>query len=81
MKTRQQHNLEICEKLTQFFSDPNHIDLRFFQALSAMDLFTQQYDEDRNVTGIEDPFHKESSKTNKDIINFLNRYETILKHK
>lgn len=79
--TRQEHNLEICQKLTEFFSNPNHKDLRFFQALSAMDLFTQQYDDRINVTGIDDPFYVESSKTNQDITNFLNRYETILKHK
>jgi hypothetical protein len=73
MKTRQQHNLEICEKLTQFFSDPNHKDIRFFQALTAMDLFAQEYDDQMNVTGIEDPFHKESSTTNKQIDKFLNK--------
>jgi hypothetical protein len=78
MKTRQDHNLEICQKLTEFFSNPNHKDIRFFQALSAMDLFKIQYDDKLNTTGIEDPFYIESSKTNQDITNFTTRYQTIL---
>ena len=73
MKTRQQHNLEICEKLTQFFADPNHKDIRFFQALCNMDLLIQQYDKDLMHIGVEDPFHKESSTTNKQIDKFLKK--------
>lgn len=73
MKTRQEHNLEICEKLTQFFADPKHKDIRFFQALCNMDLLVQQYDDRMNVSGVEDPFHKESSTTNKQIDKFLNK--------
>jgi len=72
--TRQEHNLEICQKLTEFFRNPNHKDLRFFQALAAMD--TIDYTTETGF--VVDPFNKESSKTNQDITNFLTRYETIL---
>lgn len=75
--TRQEHNLEICQKLTEFFSNPNHKDLRFFQALAAMETI----DYTTEIGLVVDPFNKESSKTNQDITNFLNRYENILKHK
>ena len=73
MKTRQQHNLEICEKLTQFFSNPECKDLRFFQGLAAMDIF----DYSTETGFVVDPFNIESSKTNKDITNFLTRYDNI----
>lgn len=76
--TRQEHNLEICQKLTEFFSKPNHAGLRFLQALSAMDVF--DYTPETNEFVV-DPFNTESSKTNQDITNFLTRYETILNHK
>lgn len=79
MKSRQENNLEICQKLTEFFSDPNHSDVRFFQALSSMNLYKNQYDEELNIIGIEDPFYIESSKTNQEITNFLTRYKDILK--
>ena len=72
--TRQEHNLEICQKLTKFFSDPNLKDLRFFQGLAAMD--TLDYTAETGF--VVDPFNKESSTTNKDITNFLNRYENII---
>jgi hypothetical protein len=72
--TRQEHNLEICQKLTEFFSNPNHKDLRFLQGLVAMDIF----DYTTETGFIVDPFNKESSKTNQDITNFLTRYKTIL---
>jgi len=74
MKTRQDHNLEICEKLTEFFSNPNHKDVRFLQALAAMDIF----DYSTETGFIVDPFNTESSKTNQDITNFTTRYQIIL---
>ena len=73
MKTRQEHNLEICQKLTEFFSDPNHKDIRFFQALNAMDMFTNRVDDFGVVHGINDPFHTESKTTNDTIDKFLNK--------
>jgi hypothetical protein len=72
--TRQEHNLEICQKLTAFFSNPNHKDLRFLQGLAAMDVF----DYSTETGFVVDPFNTESSKTNQDITNFLTRYKTIL---
>lgn len=60
---RQETNLEICKKLTKFFSDPKNKDIRFFQALSNMGLLEQQYDDRLNVTGVNDPFYQESAKT------------------
>ena len=71
MKTRQQHNLEICEKLTQFFSDPNCKDLRFFQGLAILDILDYTTDQGFLI----DPFNKESKITN-DTINineFINK--------
>jgi hypothetical protein len=61
--TRQEANLEIVKKLEEFFSKPEHKDVRFFQGLTSMNLFVQQYDDRLNVTGIEDPFFQESVKT------------------
>jgi len=66
--TRQEANLEIVKKLEEFFSKPEHKDVRFFQGLTSMNLFVQQYDDRLNVTGIEDPFHQES-RTTLEIIN------------
>ena len=71
--TRQEHNLEICQKLTEFFSNPNHKDLRFLQGLAAMEVFDYSTD-----TGfVVDPFNTESSKTDQAITNFLARYDNI----
>jgi hypothetical protein len=73
MKTRKEHNLEICQKLTEFFSNPNHKDLRFLQGLAAMEIFDYSTD-----TGfVVDPFNTESSKTDQAITNFLARYDNI----
>lgn len=66
--TRQEANLEIVKKLEEFFSKPEHKDVRFFQALSNMGLFTQQVDDRLNVTGIDDPFWQES-RTTVEIVN------------
>jgi len=71
--TRQEHNLEICQKLTEFFADPNNKDIRFFQALTAMGMFNPQIDNRYNVSGVDDPFHVESSVTNEKINIFLNK--------
>lgn len=61
--TRQESNLEICKKLTDFFSRPENHDIRFFQGLTNLGLFYQQFDDRMNVTGIDDPFCQESTKT------------------
>ena len=60
---RQEANLEICQKLTEFFSRPENADIRFFQALTIMGLLETQIDEHKNVNGVKDPFHQESAKT------------------
>ena len=75
MESRQTHNLEICESLTKFFSDPNHKDLRFFQALAIMDTLDyaaiDNLDNNTIESYIKDPFNTESSITNKKIKNFI----------
>jgi len=53
----QKTNLEICQKLTEFFSDPKTKDLRFFQGLTSLDLFNPIYDDRLNVVGVDDPFY------------------------
>ena len=55
--SNQKTNLEICQKLTEFFSNPENKDLRFFQALSNFDMFKQNYDDRLNVVGVDDPFY------------------------
>ena len=69
MKTRQEHNLEICKKLTEFFSNPECKDLRFFQGLAILDIL--DYDIDRGF--FIDPFNKESKTTNDTIDKFLKK--------
>lgn len=66
MKSRQEHNLEICKKLTQFFTDEKNKDLRFFQSLIIMDVL--KYNKESNLL---DPFNMESSDVNKIITDFL----------
>jgi len=61
--TRQEANMQIIVELTNFFSKPENRDVRFFQGLTVMGLFNQQIDDRMNVTGIDDPFHQESTKT------------------
>jgi hypothetical protein len=69
MATRQEYNLEICDMLTEFFSQPEHADLRFFQALSIMDTFDYN-----TIQGcVLDPFSKESKETNNKIYKFLKK--------
>jgi hypothetical protein len=69
MKTRQEHNLEICQKLIEFFSNPECKDLRFFQGLAVLDIL----DYTTETGFVIDPFNKESSTTNKQIDKFLNK--------
>jgi hypothetical protein len=59
---RKESNLEIIEALKEYFSSPENQDIRFFQGLSNLDLFKQQFDDRLNCTGIEDPYHYESEK-------------------
>lgn len=67
--TRQEHNLEICEKLTQFFANNEHADIRFFQGLAILDIL--DYTSDHGF--LFDPFNKESKITNDTITKFLNK--------
>ncbi len=71
--TRQQYNLEICEMLTEFFSNPENKDVRFFQALSIMDTLTNKVDDFGVIHGVNDPFNVESKQTNDQIYKFLNK--------
>jgi hypothetical protein len=68
--TRQEANMQIIAELTEFFSKPEHKNVRFFQGLTEMGLFKQQIDDRMNVTGIDDPFHQESTKTLNHITEF-----------
>ena len=67
--SRQQYNLEICEMLTEFFSKPENADVRFFQALAAME--TIDYNSTQGT--VIDPFNIESKSTNDKIYKFLNK--------
>ncbi len=67
--SRQQYNLEICEMLTEFFSKPENKDVRFFQALAAMD--TIDYNSTQGT--VIDPFNTESKCTNDKIYQFINK--------
>ena len=67
--SRQQYNLEICEMLTEFFSKPENKDVRFFQALAAMD--TIDYNTTQGL--VIDPFNTESKSTNDKIYQFINK--------
>jgi 8-oxo-dGTP diphosphatase len=69
MKSRQEHNLEICEKLKEFFADDKHKNIRFFQALALMDAI--KYD-----THVLDPFNTESSTTNQTITKYMDNSVT-----
>ena len=60
---RREANLEILEKLKDYFSSPGMEGIRFFQGLSNLGLFNQQFDDRLNCTGIDDPFYEESNKT------------------
>jgi hypothetical protein len=69
MKTRQEHNLEICQKLMEFFSNPECKDLRFFQGLAVLDIL----DYTTETGFVIDPFNKESKTTNDTIDKFFNK--------
>jgi hypothetical protein len=59
---REKSNLEIIEILKEYFSSPENQDIRFFQGLSNLNIFKQQFDDRLNCTGIEDPYYYESEK-------------------
>jgi hypothetical protein len=60
-------NLEICQKLTEYFSRPENKEIRFFQGLTNMGLFKQQFDDRLNCTGIDDPYYMSNEKVLKHI--------------
>lgn len=60
--SRQAANIQICNKLRQFFEEEDHKDLRFFQGLFALSLLKQNTD-----STIQDPFNEESYTTIKNI--------------
>jgi len=53
-------NLEICQKLTEFFEKPENHDLRFFQGLSVLGMIENQH---IDIMCIKDNFHEESLAT------------------
>jgi hypothetical protein len=59
---RKEKNLEIIESLKEYFNSPENQDIRFFQGLSNLGLFNQQFDDGLNCTGIDDPYYYESEK-------------------
>lgn len=59
---RREINLEIIEALKEYFNSPDNKDIRFFQGLSNLGLFNQQFDDRINCTGIDDPYYYESEK-------------------
>jgi hypothetical protein len=59
---RKEKNLEIIETLKEYFNSPENQDIRFFQGLSNLGLFNQQFDDRLNCTGIDDPYYYESEK-------------------
>lgn len=59
---RKEKNLEIIESLKEYFNSPENQDIRFFQGLSNLGLFNQQFDDRLNCTGIDDPYYYESEK-------------------
>ena len=60
---RKETNMEIIEFLKEYFNLPENEGIRFFQGLSNLGLFNQQFDDRLNCTGIDDPYYQESSKT------------------
>lgn len=56
--SRQAANVQICNKLRQFFEQEENKDLRFFQGLFALGLLNQNQD-----SSIQDPFYEESYNT------------------
>jgi hypothetical protein len=56
-------NLEICQKLTEYFSRPENEQIRFFQGLSNLGLFKSQFDDRLNCTGVDDNYYESPEKT------------------
>lgn len=56
-------NLEICKKLTEYFSQPENEQIRFFQGLSNLGLFKSQFDDRLNCTGVDDNYYEQPEKT------------------
>jgi len=59
---RKETNMEIIESLKEYFNLPENEGIRFFQGLSNLGLFNQQFDDRLNCTGIDDPYYYESEK-------------------
>lgn len=60
--TRQEANLEICEHLTNYFSNPKHKDSRFWQGLFNLGIIDSRLHENDTVR-IKDDHNLESIKT------------------
>ena len=56
-------NLEICQKLTEYFALPENEQIRFFQGLSNLGLLRGQFDDKLNIIGIVDNYYQEPQKT------------------
>lgn len=65
-------NIEICNKLIEFFNKEENVDLRFFQSLQILKLQDVIILEDINHSYIEDNFNEESLITLKKIIQYEN---------
>jgi len=63
-------NIEICNKLIDFFNKEENKDIRFFQALQILKLQDVIILEDINHSYIEDNFNEESLTTLKKIIEY-----------
>jgi len=61
--TIQKTNIEICKELMEFFSNPINSDIRFFQGLTNLHLFDYQFNSDRTITGVKDPYNNPSEQT------------------
>jgi hypothetical protein len=61
--TRKENNTEILKLLTEYFNRPENEDIRFFQGLSNLGVFTQQMNSEMICTGIDDPYFQDSSNT------------------
>ena len=61
--TRKESNMEIIKRLQEYFEKSENKDIRFFQGLSNLGLFTQQMDESGIVSGIDDPYFQDSGRT------------------
>jgi uncharacterized protein (DUF2164 family) len=61
--TRQETNLEILSTLKEYFEKEENKDIRFFQGMSNLKLFTLQMDDEFVCIGINDPYYEESVAT------------------